>query len=108
MTTTTGPLDDLRDEIQHLRTAAYDLATDLSDEGKDAERAFGRVDAYDDVLRRMASLGAPFPEDAYEFDDDDEPLEVKFAAGTRVRFPHPVAGYPGEAEQAMKALIPGS
>lgn len=34
----------LRDEIRHLRTACYDHACDLSDEGKDAERAFGRVD----------------------------------------------------------------
>ena len=48
---------DLREEIQHLRTAAYEVATDLSDEGKDAERAFGRVEAFDQVLALMAHLG---------------------------------------------------
>ena len=55
----------------------------------------------------VSSLGAVWPEDEYEFPDDDELLEVKFAAGTRVRFAHPDAGYPGEAEEAMKALTPG-
>ncbi len=54
-----------------------------------------------------SSLGAVFPADAYEFPEDDELLEVKFAAGTRVRFAHPDAGYPGEAEEAMKVLTPG-
>ncbi len=55
-----------------------------------------------------SSLGAIFPEDAYEFPhEDDMPLEVRFAAGTRVRFAYPDAGYPGEAEDAMKALTPG-
>lgn len=54
------PWTDLRGEIQHLRTAAYDVACDLSDEGADVYgtgRAFGRVDAYDEVLRRMAAIG---------------------------------------------------
>ena len=56
----------------------------------------------------VTSLGAVFPEDEPGFDDDDgEPLEVKYAAGTRVRFAHPGAGYPGDAEEAMKALTPG-
>ena len=50
---------DLREEIQHLRTAAYEVATDLSDEGQyGTERAFGRVDAYDDVLLRMDRMEA--------------------------------------------------
>lgn len=49
----------LREEIQHLRTAAYEVATDLSDEGQyGTERAFGRVDAYDDVLLRMDRMEA--------------------------------------------------
>jgi hypothetical protein len=55
----------------------------------------------------VSSLGAVFPEDAYEFPDDGELLEVTWAAGRRVRFAHPDAGYPGEAEEAMKALTPG-
>ena len=56
----------------------------------------------------ITSLGAVFPEDEPGFDDDDgELLEVKYAAGTRVRFAHPGAGYPGDAEEAMKALTPG-
>ena len=47
---------DLREEIQHLRTAAYDVATDLCDEGRtiSAERAFGKTDALDQVLALMA------------------------------------------------------
>jgi hypothetical protein len=48
----------LRREIQGLRAVHYDNANDLSDEGKDAERAFGRVDAYDHVLARMDLMEA--------------------------------------------------
>jgi len=48
----------LRLEIQGLRAIHYDNANDLTDEGKDAERAFGRVDAYDHVLHRMAQMEA--------------------------------------------------
>ena len=55
----------------------------------------------------VSSLGAVFPEDEYEFPEYDEWLEVTWAAGRRVRFAHPDAGYPGEAEEAMKALTPG-
>jgi hypothetical protein len=55
----------------------------------------------------VSSLGAVFPAEAFEFPGDDELPEVKFAAGTRVRFAHPDAGYPGEADDAMKALVPG-
>ena len=57
--------------------------------------------------RFVSSLGAVFPDEAYEFPGDDEWLEVTWAAGRRVRFAHPDAGYPGEAEEAMKALTPG-
>lgn len=57
--------------------------------------------------RFVSSLGAVFPDEAYEFPGDDEWLEVTWAAGRRVRFAHPDAGYPGEAEDAMKALTPG-
>ena len=48
--------DNLRDEIQRLRTAADDHAADLMDEGKDAERAYGRVEAYDRILDLMNHL----------------------------------------------------
>ena len=48
-------------EIERRRCASYEVATDLSDEGKDAERAFGKVDGYDEVLRLISSLGAVFP-----------------------------------------------
>ena len=48
-------------EIQHRRAASYDVATDLTGEGQDAERAFGKVDAYDEVLRLITHLGASFP-----------------------------------------------
>ncbi len=49
-------------EIERRRTASYEVATGLTDEGKDAERAFGKVDAYDEVLRLISSLGAVFPD----------------------------------------------
>ncbi len=49
-------------EIQRRRTASYEVATDLVyNVGEDAERAFGKVDAYDDVIRLITSLGASFP-----------------------------------------------
>jgi hypothetical protein len=46
----------LRDEIRRLRTAADDHAAGLMDEGKDAERAYGRVEAYDRILDLMNHL----------------------------------------------------
>ena len=48
----------LRNEIALARAAAYDHAGDLDGEGRiyDAERAFGQVDAYDDVLARLDRL----------------------------------------------------
>ena len=50
-------------EIERRRTASYEVAVDLTDEGKDAERAFGKVDAYDEVLRLISYLGAVIPEE---------------------------------------------
>ena len=55
--TEANPWADLREEIQHLRTAAYDVATEFSDEGMDASRVFGRVEAFDQVLALMAHTG---------------------------------------------------
>jgi hypothetical protein len=58
-----------------------------------------------------ASLGAVFPaepcDDLFSDDEDGEPLEVKYAVGRLVRYAHPGAGYPGEAEHAAAALVPG-
>jgi hypothetical protein len=43
---------ELRAEVQRLRDAHYEVACDLESEGKPgSERAFGRVDAFDTVLR---------------------------------------------------------
>jgi hypothetical protein len=53
-----GLLAGLRDEIRRLRAAADDYAADLMDEGKDAERAYGRVEAYDQVLARLSRMEA--------------------------------------------------
>ena len=79
-----------------------------------ARRAHGadtdklRAEAERWLAEFAGSLGAVFPDDEDEFsDEDDEWLEVTWAAGRRVRFAHPDAGYPGEAEEAMKALTPG-
>ena len=61
----------------------------------------------------ISSLGASFPvkirnrDMRVEFSDEDEALEVRWAAGRRVRFAHPDAGYPGEAEEAARTLTPG-
>lgn len=43
----------LRADIKCDRDTYYEQATDLADEGKDAERQFGRVDALDAVLGWM-------------------------------------------------------
>ena len=50
-------MTDLRDEIRHLRAAADDHAADLMGKGKYAGRAFGKVDAFDQVLALMAHTG---------------------------------------------------
>ncbi len=43
---------ELRAEVQRLRDTHYEVASALEDEGKPgSERAFGRVDAFDAVLR---------------------------------------------------------
>lgn len=57
----------------------------------------------------VASLGAVFPAAEFEFpDEDDEPLEIRYAAGRRVRFAHPDAGWPGEGDDATESLILGA
>ena len=57
----------------------------------------------------VASLGAIFPGEPYDFGDDDgEPLEVKYAPGRRVRYVHPDYGYPGEQEVAAAILVFGA
>lgn len=48
----------LRSEIEQERAACYDNAVDLSDEGKDDQRAFGRVEALDVVLATMDRMTA--------------------------------------------------
>lgn len=60
----------------------------------------------------VTSLGATFPAEAVDdlFGDEDgdgEPLEVKYAAGRRVRYAHPDAGYPGEAALVAASLVLG-
>jgi len=56
----------------------------------------------------VSSLGASFPGDPFEFDDDDgEPLEALYAPGRRVRFTRPGNGYPGEGEAASALLTLG-
>ena len=52
----------------------------------------------------VSSLGAVFAPGEISDDEDGEPLEVKYAAGRRVRFEHPENGYPGEGEEAAAVL----
>jgi hypothetical protein len=48
---------ELRTELTGRRAATYDVAVDLSDEGRDsAERTFGRVDELDAVMAVMDEL----------------------------------------------------
>ena len=54
------------------------------------------------------SLGAVFPEDEISDDEDDEPPEVTWAAGRRVRYAHPGNGYPGERERTADCLTLGA
>ena len=58
--------------------------------------------------RFVSSLGAVFPEDEISDDEDDEPPEVTWAAGRRVRYAHPGNGYPGERERTADCLTLGA
>jgi hypothetical protein len=51
-------------EIERRRTASYEVATDLTGEGKPSERAFGKVDGYDEVLRLLSHLGMSSPSES--------------------------------------------
>lgn len=55
----------------------------------------------------VSSLGAIFSADAFEFEEDDEPLEVRYAPGAFVRYQHPDAGWPGEQDEARELLTHG-
>jgi hypothetical protein len=54
----------------------------------------------------VSSLGAIFPEDKIG-DEEEKPIEVTWAAGRRVRYAHPDAGYPGERERTADCLTLG-
>jgi len=54
----------------------------------------------------VSSLGASFPV-TYEFEEDDEPIEVRFAPGAYVRYQNPDAGWPGEQDKARELLTLG-
>lgn len=70
------------------------------------EKLQGRAETW--LGKFTASLGAAFPGPAEDcFDDDGEPLEVKYASGRRVRYVHPDAGYPGERDAAAASLVLG-
>jgi hypothetical protein len=56
----------------------------------------------------VSSLGASFPPGEISDDQDGEPLEVKYAAGRRVRYAHPENGYPGESQAVGEALTLGA
>ena len=72
-------LSELRAEIAARREAVYEHACDLADEGKDgAERAFGRVEAYDEVLEHMDdSITVPCVCGAADMGDDSWDLDVR-------------------------------
>ena len=53
-------IPELRAEVQRLRDTNYDLASARQDEGKPgSERAFGRVQAFDAVLRLIDGTATP-------------------------------------------------
>jgi hypothetical protein len=47
----------LRQQVQRDRDITYGLACEYADEGKPAERLFGKAEAYDDILRMLAPEG---------------------------------------------------
>lgn len=55
----------------------------------------------------VTSLGAVFPDDAYDFDRDEVDLEVAYAPGAYVRYAHPDAGWPGDQDEARNLLTHG-
>jgi hypothetical protein len=70
-----------------------------------------KADAEFVLAEFVSSLGAVFPaEAATEISDDEdaEPVEVMWAAGRRVRYTHPDAGYPGEQERTADCLTLGA
>jgi hypothetical protein len=105
------PLDTKPDARQFHKWAL--AATFAQDEVRYPETAEGaqaalKDEAEDWLEEFVAFLGAVFPEAGFEFEDDGEPLEVKYAAGRRVRYVHPDYGYPGEQEPAAELLILGA
>lgn len=54
-----------------------------------------------------SSLGAIFPPAAFEFEEDGEPLEVRYAPGAYVRYQHPDAGWEDDRETGRKLLTHG-
>ena len=55
----------------------------------------------------VASLGAIFPEDAYEFPCCEHDLETAYAPGAYVRYQNPDAGWPGDQDKARELLTLG-
>ena len=66
-----------------------------------------KADAEGWLSEFVASLGAIFPEDAYEFPVRELDLEEAFGSGAYVRYQHPDAGWPGEQGEARKLLTHG-
>ena len=56
----------------------------------------------------VTSLGAVFPDEAYEFPCCEHDLETAYAPGAFVRYTHPDAGWPGEQEVAREILVFGA
>ena len=99
---TDGPVAGLR---THFLTSALP--------GQARLRRFGHPDDLKAEAERwlsefVAALGAVFPEDEISDGEDEEPLEVRFAAGRRVRYAHPGYGYPGDMSHAAGHLIIGA
>jgi hypothetical protein len=86
------------------------LTSDLR--GQERRQVHGTPDELKAEAERWLSefvqlLGAVFPPGEISDDEDGEPLEVKYAAGRRVRFEHPDNGYAADRLMAATFLTPG-
>ena len=81
--------------------------------GRAERRAHGddpdklKAEAEQWLERFVSSLGAIFPEGAYEFPCCEHDLETAYAPGAYVRYQNPDAGWPGDQDKARELLTLG-
>ena len=102
----------VRDEISQLRAASAGYAVDYANDTEFAALQWGRVDAYDVLLRfmngdpRFTGVASALPSvasrEAYERE-----VSTTLSPGCRVRYAHPGNGRDDEARHAAESLTLG-